>query len=113
MFGSVVTNAVSRILISLLIDIAIFNIIYSTINSGINYSKNVILYAICMEIKLIIMTGIASFSMFLLTIGLYLVTGLILIWLLHKISDYFPRGSFIATAIVLQAIVNWLIGFLI
>ena len=109
MFSSLVTNIVSYILVSAVIDFAIFNIIYSTINSGVKYLKNVIIYVIGMELKLIIMTGIASFGMFLLSLGIYLVVGLILIWILQKIYDYFPRISFVVVSIVLQAGITWVL----
>ena len=113
MFSTVVTNTAGSILLGIAIDIAIFNIIYSTINSGVKYIKNVIIYVICLEIRLIIMTGIASFGMFLISLGLYLVVGLVLIWILYKISNYFPRASFIATSIILQSAISWLIGLIL
>lgn len=113
MFSSVVANITSSIILGIAIDIAIFNIIYSTINSGVRYSRNVIVYVLCMELKLAIMTGIESFSMFLISLGLYAVVGLILVWILYKISNYFPRSSFIATSIIIQLAVNWLILSLI
>ena len=113
MFSTIVANTASSIILGIVIEIAIFNILYSTINSGVKYSRNVIIYVICIEIKLIIMTGIASFAMFLVSLGIYLVMGLILVWILHKIYDYFPRAAFIVVSMILHAVVAWLIGLLV
>lgn len=113
MFSTVVTNTAGSILLGLAIEIAIFNILYSTINSGVRYSRNVIIYVICMELKLMIMTGIDSFAMFLVSLGIYLVIGLALVWILHKIYDYFPRVAFIAVSMILHAIIGLIIGLLI
>ncbi len=113
MMGSLASNIASSLIIDILLDVAIFNIIYSTMNSGVRYLRNVLIYTICFEVKQVLMTGIASFGAFLVSFGIYFVIGLIVIGILSKIAEYFPRISFIATSIVLQFIVSWVIGMLI
>lgn len=90
-------------LLSIFIDAIIFNIIYSSLNSGIKYLANVLIYTIGMEIKLALTTGFISLTMFLLTFGTYFIIGLVLIFILSKISEYTSRISFIILSILIQA----------
>ena len=98
-----VISATLSILASILIDAIIFNVLYSTLNYGASYLVNVLIYTLCMEFKLIITSGIISFFMFLMTFGVYFVLGLILVYILSRISDNFSRIPFIIISIVIQA----------
>lgn len=113
MINSVINNVVTNFIVSLAIDAIIFNIIYSTINSGVSYLKNVIIYTICLQLRLIIVTGVASFGLFLMAFGIYFVIGLALIWLLSKISEYMSRISFMVIGIVLQSVLAWIVGLIL
>lgn len=97
-------------LINILIDIAIFNIIYSIIHSGTGYLKTVIIYAVCLDIKQLLMQGMLSFSLFIYTFVLFFIVALILIGILNKVEEYFTRILFIVTAIVLENIIVLTVG---
>ncbi len=113
MLGSAISNSVINLVVSLAIDAVIINIIYSTINSGVSYLKNVIIYMVCLQVRLMLLTGIVSIEMFLLAAGIYFVIGLIVIWILSKMAEYFARISFIVIGIIVQSLVAWLLGLII
>ena len=106
-------NGILTIFVGIFIDAIIFNIIYSSLNSGIKYLANVLIYTIGMEIKLALTTGFISLSMFLLTFGTYFIIGLVLIFILSKISEYISRFSFIILSIFIQAGIMVLSSFVI
>lgn len=113
MLSSAISNSIMNLVISLAIDAVIINIIYSTIRSGVSYLKNVIIYMVCLQVKLMLFTGIVSIGMFLLAAGIYFAIGLLVIWILTKLADYFSRISFIVIGIIVQSVVAWLIGLII
>ena len=100
-------------LIGILIDIVIFYFIYSAMDKDVKYLGNVLIYTICMEIKLMIVTVYISVIMFLLLFGGYFVIGLIMIFILRKLYDNFDRVPFIAISILVQfgvsLLLNWVL----
>lgn len=113
MIVGIVNNVLTNFIVSLGLDAIIFNIIYSVLNIEQSYLRKVIVYTICLLVKLMIMEGITSFQMFLMAFGLYFVIGLILIWLLNKIVDGFSRISFIGAGIILQNVIFFILQFII
>lgn len=102
-------------LIGILIDILIFNIIYSAMDGGVRYLENVLIYTICMEIEVMIVTRILSFMMCLMLFGVYFILGLIVIFILNKLYNRYclNRVSFVAMSIVVQFGVSLLSGLLL
>lgn len=100
-------------LIGILIDIVIFYFIYSTMDRGVKYLENVLIYAVLTEVKLMIVTGYISLIMFLLLFGGYFVIGLIMIFILNKLYNHFERIPFIVISIIVQFGVSLLLGLLL
>ena len=100
-------------LIGILIDIVIFYFIYSAMDKDVNFLGNVLIYAVFMEIKLMIMTRYISIIMFLLLFGGYFVIGLIMIFILRKLYNNFDRVQFIAISILVQFGVSLLLSSLL
>ena len=102
-----------NILIEILIDIVIFYFIYSAMDRDVRYLENVLIYAVCMEIKLMIVTGYISIIMFFLLFGGYFVIGLIMIFILSKLYNHFDRIPFIVISILVQfgvsLLLNWVL----
>ncbi len=101
---------VAIILIEILLDIIMFNILYSTINSDKGYIKNVLIYAGSMMIKIIVGTGIIFYYplaifvfwyIFLAGFAIFFIIGLVLIYLLYKYS-YVEKLTFIITGMLMQ-----------
>ena len=68
------------ILLDILVNVVIFYIIYSAINRDVDYFKNVLIYAIGMEIELFIVMlflGFISILMLIMVFGAYFILGLI------------------------------------
>lgn len=102
-------NTVISILVAILFDAIIFNIIYSAMNSGYEYVKNALIYAIGMSIKLVIITRVSLvviFSywiIFLLPFAAYFVVGLALMYILNKLYDHLvDRITFTIISILIQ-----------
>ncbi len=113
MLSSMISNGVINSIVSLAIDALIISVIYSTINMGVSYIKNVVIYMVCLQIKLMIFTGVASIGLFLLAAGIYFVIGLAVVGILRKIADSLSRVPFIVIGIIVQSIVAWLLGLII
>ena len=100
-------------LIGILIDVVIFYFIYSAMDKDVRYLENVLIYAVCMEIKLMIVTGYISIIMFLLLFGIYFVIGLIMIFILSKLYNHFDKIPFIVMSILVQfgisLLLNWVL----
>lgn len=104
--------AIIQILIGILLDAIIFYILYSKINSGNSYIKNVLIYTIGMEIKLIIATGtivkpvmvILLGRFFLIALAIHFVIGLALIFILDRLcsSSYIDKMTFIIISMLMQ-----------
>ncbi len=80
-------------ILGILLDIAIFCIIYSAMDKNIGYLKKVLIYAVGMEIELFIsmlLMGYISILMVLLTFGAFFVIGLIVILILDKLNSIMP-----------------------
>lgn len=100
-------------IIGLLLDIGIFYIIYSAMERGIGYLKRVLIYAVGMEIELFMMMllmGYMSILMILLTFGAFFVIGLLVIFLVEKLSNryYLERVPFIIIAVVIDILIKYL-----
>lgn len=102
-------------LIGILIYILIFNIIYSAIYKEVRYLENVLIYTVCMEIQLMIVTRFSSLMMCLMLFGVYFILGLIVIFILRKLYNryYFSRASFVAISIGVQFGVSLVLSLLL
>ncbi len=102
-------------IIGILIDILIFSIIYSAMYKEVRYLENVLIYTVCMEIELMIVTRFVSIMMCLMLFGVYFVLGLIVIFILRKLYNryYFSRASFIAISIGVQFGVSLILSLLL
>lgn len=98
------------IIIEILLDIIMFNIIYSTLNSGVGYWKNVLIYTCGMIIKQIVGTGIIFYyptaifvfgNIFLVRFIIFFIIGLALIYLLEELI-YISRTRFIIISMFIQ-----------
>ena len=101
---------VAIIIIQILLDIIMFNILHSTINSEIGYLKNVFIYVGSMLIKILVGTGIIFcipiaigiiWYAFLIGSIVFFIIGLLLIYLLTKLS-YVGKPTFILTGMLMQ-----------
>lgn len=105
-----VSSVVINTLVEILLDAIIFNILYSTMNYGYGYLKNVLIYAVCMEIKIMIIRRTMAFpfllsifsTYFLLSFIFYFIIGFGLIYLLDKLYDLLDKKLFIIIGILIQ-----------
>ena len=103
---SIVINTIAEILLNAII----FYILYSTMNSGYGYFKNVLIYAVCMEIKIMIIRRTMIFpfllpafsNYFLLSFISYFIIGFGLMYLLDKLYDLLDKKLFIIMGILIQ-----------
>ena len=101
------------ILLDILVNVVIFYIIYFAINRDVDYFKNVLIYAIGMEIELFIVllfSGYISILLFLLVFGAYFVQGLIVIFIVNKLNEHylFEKIPFIIVAVAVNFIVKYI-----
>ena len=101
---------IAIVIIEILLDIIMFNIIYSTLNSGVGYLKNVFIYTGGMIIKQILGTGIIFYyplaififwNIFLVEFAVFFVIGLVLIYILEELI-YISRIRFIIISMFIQ-----------
>ncbi len=101
---------IAIVIIEILLDIIMFNIIYSTLNSGVGYLKNVFIYTCGMIIKQIVGTGIIFYyptaifvfgNIFLVRFIIFFIIGLALIYLLEELI-YISRTRFIIISMFIQ-----------
>ena len=100
-------------MVGILLDIVIFYIIYRAMDKDFGYLKNVLIYAIGMEIELFIgmlFSGYISILVFFLVFGAYFVQGLIVIFILNKLNDHylFDKIPFIIVAVAVNFIVKYI-----
>ncbi len=99
-------------MIGILFDIVIFYIIYRAMDKDVGYLKNVLIYAIGMEIELFIVmlfSGYISISIFFLVFGAYFVQGLIVMFILNKLNNHylFDKIPFIIVAVAVNIAVKY------
>ena len=99
------------ILLDILVNIVIFYIIYSAMNKDVDYFKNVLIYAIGMEIELFIVmliSGYISILMLLMVFGAYFILGLIVVFIVDKLNKryLFEKVPFIIIAVVINIAVT-------
>ena len=99
-------------LMQILIYIVIFTILYATITANVSFIKNLIIYILCCEVDLALRVGGMSFALFLLSFGIYFFSGIILLSVLQKVRDSAGMKGFIITGIIVQILLDLLIGFL-
>ena len=95
LYVSFLSGNILNIVIGILIEILMFNIIYSAMDADVDYLKKVLVYAIGMEIEQMILTRYMSPAIFILTFGGYFIVGLLVIFILNKLYDrfeYYGRG---------------------
>ena len=105
-----VSNIVINTIAEILLNAIIFYILYSTMNSGYGYLKNVLIYTVCMEIKIMIIRRTMAFpfllsifsTYFLLSFVIYFIIGFGLIYLLDKLYDLLDKKLFIIMGILIQ-----------
>ena len=105
-------------ILGILLDIAIFCIIYSAIDKNIGYLKKVLIYAVGMEIELFIsmlLMGYISILMVLLTFGAFFVIGLIVILILDKLNNRYllERVPFVIIAVVVDIAIKYVATILL
>ena len=105
-------------ILGILLDIAIFCIIYSAMDKNIGYLKKVLIYAVGMEIELFIsmlLMGYISILMVLLTFGAFFVIGLIVILILDKLNNRYllERVPFVIIAVVIDIAVKYVATLLL
>ena len=99
------------ILLDILVNVVIFYIIYSAMNKDVDYFKNVLIYAIGMEIELFIVmliSGYISILMLLMVFGAYFILGLIVVFIVDKLNKryLFEKIPFIIIAVVINIVVT-------
>ena len=115
LYVSFLSGNILNIVIGILIEILMFNIIYSAMDADVDYLKKVLVYAIGMEIEQMILTRYMSPAIFILTFGGYFIVGLLVIFILNKLYDrfeYYGRGFFTVISIGIQFGVSLLINLL-
>lgn len=115
LYISISAGSILNILIGILIEVLIFNIIYSAMDGDVKYLGNVLIYTIGMEIEQMILTRYMSPAIFILTFGGYFIVGLLVIFILNKLYDrfeYYGRGFFTVISIGIQFGVSLLINLL-
>ena len=105
-------------ILGILLDIAIFCVIYSSMEKDIGYLKRVLIYAVGMEIELFIsmlLMGYISILMVLLTFGAFFVIGLIVILILDKLNNRYllERVPFVIIAVVIDIAVKYIATLLL
>ena len=105
-------------ILGILLDIAIFCIIYSAMDKNIGYLKKVLIYAVGMEIELFIsmlLMGYISILMVLLTFGAFFVIGLIVILILDKLNNRYllERVPFVIIAVVIDIVIKYVATILL
>ena len=105
-------------ILGILLDIAIFCIIYSAMDKNIGYLKKVLIYAVGMEIELFIsmlLMGYISMLMIVLTFGAFFVIGLIVILIVDKLNNryLFERVPFVIIAVVIDIAVKYVATLLL
>ena len=99
-------------ILGILLDIAIFCIIYSAMDKNIGYLKKVLIYAVGMEVELFIVTlllGYISILMLLLTFGAFFVVGLLVIFIVDKLNNRYllERVPFVIIAVVIDIAIKY------
>ena len=94
-------------ILGILLDIAIFCVIYSAMEKDIGYLKRVLIYAVGMEIELFItmlLMGYISMLMILLTFGAFFVVGLLVIFIVDKLNNRYllEKVPFVIIAVVID-----------
>lgn len=100
-------------LIKILIYIVIFCIMNATINWGVSYWKNVIIYGVISAIGNLIYFQIISFSVFFMSFAIYLVIGFFVVWILEKIADALNIWFFVFLGIVVQYVISIIFSVLL
>ena len=105
-------------IVGILLEIGMFCIIYSAMERGIGYLKKVLIYAVGMEIELFMMMllmGYMSILMILLTFGAFFVIGLLVIFLVDKLSNryYLERVPFVIIAVVIDIVIKYVATLLL
>ena len=116
LYISILGGNIFNIIIGILIEILMFNIIYSAIEADVDYLQKVLIYAIGMEIEQMILIRYVSPAIFILTFGGYFIVGLLVIFILNKLYDRFDvygRGIFTVISIGVQLGVSLLINALL
>ena len=99
-------------ILGILLDIAIFCVIYSAMEKDIGYLKRVLIYAVGMEIELFItmlLMGYISMLMILLTFGAFFVVGLLVIFIVDKLNNRYllDRVPFVIIAVVIDIAIKY------
>lgn len=113
LYISISAGSILNILIGILIEVLIFNIIYSAMDGDVKYLGNVLIYTIGMEIEQMILTRYLSPIMFVLTFGGYFILGLIVVFILNKLYNRFERRTFVIASIGVQLGVSLVITLLL
>ena len=105
-------------ILGILLDIAIFCVIYSAMEKDIGYLKRVLIYAVGMEIELFIsmlLMGYISMLMILLTFGAFFVIGLIVILIVDKLNNRYllERVPFVIISVVIDIAVKYVATLLL
>ncbi len=98
-------------IIEILLDIVIFCIIYSAMDKNIGFLKNVLIYAVGMEVVLFIgmlLLGYVSLLVMLLTFGAFFVIGLIVIFIVDKLNNRYlmERVPFVIIALIIDIVIK-------
>ena len=99
-------------ILGILLDIAIFCVIYSAMEKDIGYLKRVLIYAVGMEVELFIVTlllGYISILMILLTFGAFFVVGLLVIFIVDKLNNRYllDRVPFVIIEVVIDIAIKY------
>lgn len=105
-------------ILGILLDIAIFCVIYSAMEKDIGYLKRVLIYAVGMEIELFItmlLMGYISMLMILLTFGAFFVVGLLVIFIVDKLNNRYllDRVPFVIIAVVIDIAIKYVATILL
>lgn len=105
-------------ILGILLDIAIFCVIYSAMEKDIGYLKRVLIYAVGMEIELFItmlLMGYISILMLLLTFGAFFVVGLLVIFIVDKLNNRYllDRVPFVIIAVVIDIAIKYVATILL
>ena len=105
-------------ILGILLDIAIFCVIYSAMEKDIGYLKRVLIYAVGMEIELFItmlLMGYISMLMILLTFGAFFVVGLLVIFIVDKLNNRYllDRVPFVIIAVVIDIAIKYVATLLL
>ena len=105
------------IILDILINIVIFYVIYSAINKDVDYFKNVLIYAVGMEIEMFIVMlilGYISILMLIMVFGAYFILGLIVVFILEKLNNryLFEKIPFIIIGVVVNIAITHIAVFI-